>query len=203
MLDYFFYGTFIFLIVVFILFEKSTNRIEILTLVGILCALSSVGRIIFASVPSVQPSSFIIISSGLMLAPLPSLMIGVLTAFSSSLILGFGMYTPWQALLWGIMGLTSSLLKNVFIDNKKEKPSIHIVLIVIYSFIWGIIFGFVMNLTMFNFMDIDFNLQSYIAFCAISLPMDIMHGLSSALLFAFAGNRFIAILNRICIKYGL
>lgn len=203
MLDYFFYGTFIFLIVVFILFEKSTNRIEILTLVAILSALASVGRIIFASVPSVQPSSFIIISSGLMLAPLPALMIGVLTAFSSSLILGFGMYTPWQALLWGIMGLMTSLLKNVFIDNSKDKPSIHIVLIVIYSFIWGILFGFIMNLTMFNFMDIGFNLQSYIAFCTLSLPMDIMHGVSSALLFIFAGNRFIAILNRICIKYNL
>ncbi len=198
-LNYLFYCTIIFVIIAFILFEITTNKIEILVLVALLASLASVGRILFSQIPSVQPSSFIVISSGLILSPIPALAVGVITAFSSSLVLGFGTYTFYQAFLWGLMGLIPSLCKKVFIKNDK----ILLPTIVIYSFFSGIIFGFVMNLSYFSFMNIDFDLKSYVALCISSLPMDIAHGLSTTLLFILTGTRFINILKRISNKYCL
>ncbi len=198
-LNYLFYITIIFIIITFILFEKTTNKIEILTLVAVLSALSSVGRIIFASIPSVQPSSFIIICSGLILSPIPALTVGVMTAFSSSLILGFGIYTFYQAFLWGLIGFLTSICKNIFMKNNEPR----IILLSIYSFIYGIVFGLIMNLSYFSFMNIEFNLNSYISLCIMSFPFDFMHGFSTFILFLFAGKRFIKILYHINKKYDI
>ncbi len=199
-LSYLFYITIIFVILSFILFEYTTDKIEILVLVATLSALASVGRIIFSSVPSVQPSTFIIICSGFMLSPISALAIGIVTALSSSIILGFGTYTFYQAFLWGVIGLLSSLLKKVFLgkDNKVRLP-----LIILYSILLGEIFGLIMNLSHFSFMNIPFNLKTYISLCIISLPMDLMHGLSTSILFIICGNSFINILQRVCRKYDL
>lgn len=202
-LNYIFYITIIFIIITFILFEKTTNKIETLTLVSTLSALACVGRIMFSSIPSVQPSSFIIIASGLILTPIPSLTIGVMTAFSSSLVLGFGTYTFYQAFLWGLMGLISSLLKKIFIISNDNNYKVRLPLLVVYSFIFGVLFGSVMNLSYFSFMNIPFDFRSYLSLCIISLPMDIAHGLSNAILFMLVGNRFVNILARINKKYYL
>ncbi len=198
-LNYLFYCTIIFIIISFILFEKTTDKIEILTLVAILSALASVGRIIFASIPSVQPSTFIIISSSLILSPIPALTIGVMTAFSSSLVLGFGTYTFYQAFLWGLIGFITSLCKNVFINNNK----LNIKTLIIYSLIIGEVFGCIMNLSYYSFSNMPFTLKSYISLCVISFPMDLAHGLSTSLLFLVTGNRFINILCRVNKKYCL
>ncbi len=199
-LSYLFYITIIFVVLSFILFEYTTDKIEILVLVATLSALASVGRILFSSIPSVQPSTFIIICSGFMLSPISALAIGIMTAFSSSIILGFGTYTFYQAFLWGMIGLMSSLLKNVFI-NKDAK--IRMPLIIFYSMLLGELFGIIMNLSHFSFMNIPFNLKTYISLCIISLPMDLMHGLSTSALFLVCGNSFINILDRVCKKYDL
>ncbi len=199
-LTYLFYITLLFIFISFFLFEFTTSKIEILTLVAILSAFSSVGRIIFSGIPSVQPSTFIIICSGLVLSPIPALMVGVMTALTSSLVLGFGVFTFYQAFLWGIIGLFSSLFKGVFI---KSDTKIRLPILIIYSLIIGELFGLVMNLSYFSFMNIPFNIKSYIALCITSFPMDLAHGLSTALLFCVTGNAFINILYRVNKKYSL
>ncbi len=198
-LNYLFYITVLLVILSIILFEKTTNKIEILTLVAVLSALSSVGRIIFSSIPSVNPSTFIIICSGLVLSPIPAMTIGIMTALSSSIILGFGTYTFYQAFMWGLIGLISALFKNFFI----KKNRLQIPILVVYSLICGLIFGWVLNLSTFSFMDMPFNIPSYITLCIVSFPMDLAHGISTAILFIIVGTRFINILTNINKKYGL
>ncbi len=199
-LSYLFYIAIIFIVISFILFEFTTDKIEILVLVATLSAIASVGRILLSSIPSVQPSTFIIICSGFILSPLSALTVGIMTAFSSSIVLGFGTYTFYQAFLWGMIGLLSSLLKNVFL-NKDTK--IRLPIIIVYSMLLGEVFGIVMNLSYFSFMNIPFNIKTYITLCVISLPMDLMHGLSTSILFIVTGNSFVNILSRVCKKYDL
>ncbi len=199
-LTYLFYITLLFIIFAFILFEFTTSKIEILTLVATLSAFSSVGRILFSSIPSVQPSTFIIICSGIVLSPIPAMVVGIMTALTSSLILGFGIFTFYQAFLWGFVGLFSSLIKKVLLKKNKK---IRLPLLIIYSLIIGEIFGIIMNLSYFSFMNIPFNINSYITLCITSFPMDLAHGLSTATLFLLTGNQFINILSRINKKYCL
>ncbi len=198
-LNYLFYFTVIIIILSLIFFEKTSTKIEIITLVAVLSALSSVGRILFSGIPSVNPSTFIIICSGLVFAPIPAMMIGIMTALSSSIILGFGTYTFYQAFMWGSIGLISSLGKNIL--NKNEKLQMPI--LIAFSIICGFIFGWFLNLSTFSFMDMPFNIKTYLGLCVVSFPMDLAHGISTAVLFVLVGKRFIKILFNISKKYDI
>lgn len=176
-------------------FERSPVLIEKVVLIALLSALSSIGRILFVGLPSVQPSSFIIIATGIALGSEMGLMTGIVTAFASNLILGQGPWTPWQMFLWGSMGYLAGVGKVVFVKYK--------VLRILYGFIWGFVFGWVMNAWFVAGYSPEISGQAFIAAGIASFYMDAAHALSNALLLLFAGDPLIRTFHRLAVKYGL
>lgn len=169
---------------------------EKIVLIAILSAISSIGRILFSSIPSVQPSSFIIIITGAVFGEEMGFMVGSITALASNLILGQGPWTIWQMFSWGMMGLVSGLLSSAIKNHK--------VFSIIYGFVWGLVFGWIMNLWMLTTGSMSgINLAYVILIYIRSFPMDLAHGITNAVLLFLLSGRFIKILNRIAIKYGL
>ncbi|GAW71912.1 hypothetical protein C5L28_001251 [Lentilactobacillus parakefiri] len=86
-------------------FERTPLKTQTLMFLAILIALAVAGRVPFASIPSVQAASFVIILGGISLGPELGFVVGSATALVSNMFLGQGPWTPWQMFAWGLMGV--------------------------------------------------------------------------------------------------
>jgi energy-coupling factor transport system substrate-specific component len=180
----------------FSVFEKRSASAERVVLIAVLSALSAAGRVLFASIPSVQPSSFIIIMTGAVFGGETGFMTGAVTALASNLVLGQGPWTPWQMFCWGMMGLLSGLLARPVKNSMAFRLS--------YGFIWGFVFGWIMNVW-FIFAGYigDINWTAVAAAYIASFFFDLAHAGANTVLLLFFGNLFVRKLERIAVKYGL
>lgn len=86
-------------------YERTRPDAKVVALVAALAALAAVGRIAFAAVPNVKPTTDIIIISGLTLGAAPGFTVGAVAALASNFFFGQGPWTPWQMLGWGLCGV--------------------------------------------------------------------------------------------------
>src|SRR3954462_2821958 len=82
-------------------YERSHPSARVLALVGALAALAVVGRIAFAALPNVKPTTDIVFFSGFALGGAPGFAVGALAALVSNFFFGQGPWTPWQMAAWG------------------------------------------------------------------------------------------------------
>ncbi len=94
-------------------YERSHPSARVLALVGALAALAVVGRIAFAAVPNVKPTTDIVLFSGYALGGAPGFAVGALAALVSNFFFGQGPWTPWQMAAWGGVGLLGAALGRV------------------------------------------------------------------------------------------
>ena len=69
-----------------------------------LAALAVLGRIAFAPVPNVKPTTDIVLLSGFVLGGAPGFAVGAVAALASNLFFAQGPWTPWQMAAWGAVG---------------------------------------------------------------------------------------------------
>ena len=98
----------------YIRFERKAFVSREIVLVAVLAAIAAVSRVPFSILPSVQPTSFVIIVSAIVFGSETGFMIGA-TAESYLIFLGQGPWTPWQMFSWGMIGFIAGLLRNTFL----------------------------------------------------------------------------------------
>ncbi len=86
-------------------YERSKPDARIVALVGVLAAFAALGRIAFAALPNVKPTTDIVLIAGFALGGAPGFMVGALAGLTSNLFFGQGPWTPWQMAAWGVTGL--------------------------------------------------------------------------------------------------
>jgi energy-coupling factor transport system substrate-specific component len=86
-------------------YERSRPDARTVALVATLAAFAALGRIAFAAIPNVKPTTDIVILSGYALGPAPGFMVGAAAGLTSNFFFGQGPWTPWQMAGWGIAGL--------------------------------------------------------------------------------------------------
>ena len=91
-------------------YERSRPPAEVLAVVATLAGLAAVGRIAFAPIPSVKPTTDIVLLSGFALGGAPGFTVGAVGALTSNMFFGQGPWTPWQMLGWGLVGLSGAVL---------------------------------------------------------------------------------------------
>ncbi|QDP40500.1 ECF transporter S component [Radiobacillus deserti] len=114
-----------------------------ITVISILAALAVVGRFAFQFLPNVQPVTTIIIICGLFLGPVSAIILAILTTYMSNLLLGMGIWTIWQVIIWGFIGLCSGWLG-------KWKRNLPFGLLVAYAVLIGYLYGFVISLATYT-----------------------------------------------------
>jgi energy-coupling factor transport system substrate-specific component len=92
----------------FVWYERARPDARIVALVGTLAALAALGRIAFAAVPNVKPTTDIVLISGYALGGGPGFAVGALAGLSSNFFFGQGPWTPWQMAAWGATGVTGA-----------------------------------------------------------------------------------------------
>jgi len=91
-------------------YERERPDARIVALVGTLAAFAALGRIAFAALPNVKPTTDIVLISGYALGAGPGFAVGSLAGLTSNFFFGQGPWTPWQMAAWGATGMLGALL---------------------------------------------------------------------------------------------
>ncbi len=91
-------------------YERERPDARIVALVGTLAAFAALGRIAFAAVPNVKPTTDIVLISGYAIGGGPGFAVGALAGLTSNFFFGQGPWTPWQMAAWGATGVIGALL---------------------------------------------------------------------------------------------
>lgn len=174
---------------------KSITGREVVIL-AMLAAIAAIGRVPFAALPSVQPTSFVIITTGLVFGAESGFIVGAIAAIVSNIFLGQGPWTPWQMYAWGMMGMSAGLLrKSLWMQTRWG--------IGIFGFVWGYVFGWFMNLWIIVSNLENFTWEFFTSIYIASIYFDLAHGLSNVFFLSLFSVSWIKILNRFKRKYGL
>jgi len=101
-------------------YERRRPPARTVALVAAMAALAVVGRLAFAAVPGVKPTTDIVLFAGYALGGVPGFMVGAVTAVASNVIFGQGPWTLWQMVAWGAVGVGGAALARV---QRGREPS--------------------------------------------------------------------------------
>lgn len=188
------------IVILFFFIRFETRKVEAreLVILAVLASIAAVGRIPFASIPSVQPTTFVIMIAGFVFGAESGFIIGAVAALASNMVLGQGPWTPWQMVAWGLVGLTAGMLRNTRLMKWNSGR-------IVFGAVWGYLFGWIMNVWGFLALTQTGNpptLASVFLYFAASASFDSMHAASNVFFLLVFGNIWIKILTRFKRKYG-
>jgi len=161
-------------------YERSHPSSRVLALVGALAALAVLGRIAFAPLPNVKPTTDIVMISGFALGGAPGFAVGALAALVSNFFFGQGPWTPWQMGAWGLVGIFGAVLARA------TGRRIGRLGLAAAGAFCGLMFGVVMDLSQWLLYSGDHRPAALLAYSATSLPWNLAHaGGNAAFALAF------------------
>src|SRR5690625_390775 len=167
-----------------------------IVILAILAAIAAVSRVPFAPLPSVQPTSFVIIITGLVFGAESGFIVGAVAAIVSNIFLGQGPWTPWQMYAWGMIGMAAGLFRNTWWMKQMWGK-------LLFGFVWGYLFGWFMNLWIIVSAIENFTWEFFISIYVASIYFDLAHGLSNVFFILLFSSSWLRILHRFKRKYGL
>ena len=183
-------------IAVFVIrFERRNVSGRELVLLAVLSAIAAVSRIPFATLPSVQPTTFIVIMTGSVFGAESGLVVGMMAALVSNLFLGQGPWTPWQMLGWGMIGLASGALRKTWLMKTLWGRCI-------FGVLAGFIFGWIMNVWALLGLSGQIDIQQILAYYGLSFYFDAAHAISNLFFMIVFSKAWMKILQRFKRKYG-
>jgi len=156
-------------------YERAHPSARTLALVATLAALAALGRIAFAPLPSVKPTTDIVLIAGYVLGGAPGFTVGAVAALASNLFFGQGPWTPWQMFGWGAVGVGGALLARAAGRRLGRVP------LAAACAVAALGFGVVMNVHMWVMYSGDHTLPKLGAVFATSLAFDLVHAFGSVL----------------------
>lgn len=170
-------------------FEERKSDAKEIGIVATLAALSVAGRCLFAAIPNVKPSTFIIIITGYVFGPLSGFMVGATTALVSNIFFGQGPWTIWQMLAWGLAGFVAGLLG----PKKRIEGRWALAL---YCAAWGILFGWFMNMYFVLGFVHPAGWSAFVTTCAASVWFDALHAAGNFIFAFLLGPTLVTMLRR-------
>ncbi|PAK83064.1 ECF transporter S component [Lentilactobacillus parakefiri] len=175
-------------------FERTPLKTQTLMFLAILIALAVAGRVPFASIPSVQAASFVIILGGISLGPELGFVVGSATALVSNMFLGQGPWTPWQMFAWGLMGLSAGLIGYTKLRHR-------LLFMILFGGAWGFVYGWIMDLWFALAYVHPLTVKSFILAFVASFSFDLAHCLSNVVLIALLYRFWEKLIKRLDQKY--
>lgn len=160
-------------------YERTRPSARTVALVGTLAALAAIGRLVFAPIPNVTPTTDIIVLAGVALGAAPGFAVGAVAALASNVIFGQGPWTPWQMLAWGCCGLLGAGLGIVFRQRLGRWR------LAAGCLVAGLLFGLIMNVSTWLTFTSGAGGDSLLAILAAAAPFDAAHAIGNVV-FAFA-----------------
>lgn len=179
----------------FYVYEKKNSQAWELVIVALMSALSVLGRIVFAFLPSLKPCSAIIILTAVYYGRETGFMVGAFTALVSNFYFGQGGWTPFQMLAWGLTGYFAGMLGKWLSKNK--------ILLLIYSALIGVFFSLLMDIYTCLWMDGKVIVSRYIVQVSSAARVTVSYAVSNIIFTGLFMQPFGRVFKRLCIKYGI
>lgn len=179
----------------FVSFEKSKPSARELSLVAGLIAVAVVSRAVFYLIPQVKPIGAVVIVCGACLGAKRGYFIGAMSAFLSNFIFGQGIWTPFQMVALGVVGLAAGLL---FHKKAKRVPMAIVGFVLCFA-----VYGLIVDLSSVLMMTNDYSLASVLSIYAAGFLFDLVFGISTAVFLLLFGEQLAKKINRIVTKYGI
>ncbi|MDY4699294.1 ECF transporter S component [Eubacterium coprostanoligenes] len=181
----------------FVSYEQKKVTARDITLTATLITLAVVSRAAFYLVPQVKPIAAVVIVSAVCLGAHKGYIVGAFSAFVSNFIFGQGMWTPFQMVALGTVGLLAGL---IFRWLKVNRYTLSIVGFVLATVVYGTIVDMSTVLSAYgNNVTLKGALSIYASGAVFSL---VFGGATAVFLFLF-GMPFITKIERISKKYGM
>ncbi len=171
--------------------ERTRPPSRLLALVATLAALAVAGRIAFAPIPNVKPTTDIVLFAGFALGAAPGFATGAVTALVSNLFFGQGPWTPWQMVAWGLVGVLGAGLAAA---TRHRRPGR--VTLAAACAVAGLGFGVIMDVYEWLTFQSTHTAATYAATASTSLPFNLAHVLGNVIFCLAFGPALVAALQR-------
>jgi energy-coupling factor transport system substrate-specific component len=171
-------------------YERTKPPARLVAMVATMAGLAALGRIAFAPLPNIKPTTDIIILAGYVLGGAPGFAIGATGALASNVVFGQGPWTPWQMAAWGLCGLLGAGLGAA---TGRRVPRVPLAL---FCGALGLLFGAIMDLSTFTTFSGEHTLAQYLAISATSLPFNVAHAVGNVVFCLAFGPALVRALER-------
>ena len=172
-------------------YERSHPSARVLALVGTLAALAVLGRIAFAPVPNVKPTTDIVLLAGYVFGGAPGFAVGAVAALASNLFFTQGPWTPWQMAAWGAIGVGGAGLAWVSGGRLGRVP------LAVACGAAGLVYGAILNFgSVVTFARAGDVWHRYLVYQGTSLPWDLAHAGGNVVFFLVFGPALVQTLRR-------
>jgi hypothetical protein len=171
-------------------YERENPPARVLAVVAALAALAVVGRLAFAAIPNVKPTTDIVLFAGYALGPIPGFAVGAVTALVSNIFLSQGPWTVWQMAGWGAVGVGGAALARLLRGREPNR----FVLAAVCG-VAGLLFGAWMDIYQWTFAARQ-DLDTYLAVAGTSLPYNVAHAVGNVVFCLLIGPAFLRALAR-------
>jgi energy-coupling factor transport system substrate-specific component len=115
-------------------YERSRPDARIVALVATMAALAALGRIAFAALPNVKPTTDIVLITGYTLGGAPGFVVGAVAGLVSNFFFGQGPWTAWQMGAWAATGVFGAVLARATRGRVRRWPLAVVCAVVGYAF---------------------------------------------------------------------
>ena len=172
-------------------YERTHPAARVVALIATLAGLAALGRIAFAPLPNVKPTTDIVLIAGYALGGAPGFAVGALAALVSNVFFGQGPWTPWQMAGWGLVGAGGAVLASITRGRLGRWG------LAAACGAAGLAFGVVMNLYLWvTWSGGDHSAARFAAYSASSLPFDVAHAAGNVAFCLAFGPALVAALRR-------
>ncbi len=171
-------------------YERERPPSRVLALVAVLAALAVVGRLAFAAIPNVKPTTDIVLFGGYALGAAPGFAVGAVAALVSNIFLSQGPWTVWQMAGWGMVGVLGAVMARMLRGREPNR-----LLLAAVCGAAGLAFGAWMDVYQWTLAARQ-DLDSYLAIAATSLPYNLAHAIGNVGFSLLIGPAFVRALRR-------
>jgi energy-coupling factor transport system substrate-specific component len=171
-------------------YERTHPSSRVLALVATLAALAALGRIAFAPLPNIKPTTDIVLLSGFALGGAPGFAVGAVAALASNLVFGQGPWTPWQMGAWGLVGVFGAAL-GAATGHRLGRVGLAVA-----CGVAGAGFGLILDFSTWITFVGDHTLRSFLAYSATSLSFNVAHVVGNVLFCLAFGPALVRAIGR-------
>ncbi|WP_214810765.1 ECF transporter S component [Exiguobacterium sp. s127] len=177
------------ILILFIRFERRPLSEAMLRFIALVTAAAIVGRILFSSLPNIQPATALVLLLAAYVSPVVGAVAGLLVVVLSSLFLGSGPFVLFQALAYMAISLVGlvPLLKSKW-------------LLACYGLLAGFLYGWISNLGFLIFTA--FSREAFLTLVVTGGVFDLVHGIGNVCFILLLHPTFLRILHSIDRKAG-
>lgn len=181
-----------------LVFESRKPQARELVIIAVLCAIGVAGRAVFFMLPQFKPVVAVVIIAGVCFGGETGFLVGAVTAFTSNMLFGQGIWTPWQMFAFGIAGFIAGIMFRKGMLRKKRNS-----LCIFGAITTFLVVGLVLDTGAALMWQAEPTLTSMITYYLMGIPFNMIHAISTAFFLWFGAEPMIEKLDRIKAKYGL